>query len=90
MASRIGIRDLEDNLSAVIKRVRGGEIITVTEHKRPVALLVPFASRDEDAILENLARTGRISWSGGRPRGSRRPPKLPGSPAADAVIEGRR
>ena len=39
----VGVRDLRDHLSAYLERVKDGEMITITEHGRPVARLV----RDE-------------------------------------------
>src|SRR4030067_439411 len=35
----VGIRDLRDHLSAYLERVKAGEVITVTEHGRPIARL---------------------------------------------------
>ena len=43
MAS-VGIRQLRDNVSALVKRVAAGETIDVTDHGHPVARLVPVRS----------------------------------------------
>lgn len=40
MAS-VGIRELRDNVSSLVKRAAAGEIIEVTDHGHPVARLVP-------------------------------------------------
>ena len=55
----VGVRDLRDHLSAYLERVKEGEIITVTEHGRPIARLV----RDEppSAQLLELAAQGRVT-----------------------------
>jgi prevent-host-death family protein len=37
----IGIRDLRDNLTATIRRVRAGETVEITHHGVPVAVLSP-------------------------------------------------
>jgi prevent-host-death family protein len=37
----ITIRELKANLSAVVRRVQGGEHAVVTSHSKPVARLVP-------------------------------------------------
>ena len=37
----IGIRDLRNNLSRIIERVRAGAVISVTDHGREVARLSP-------------------------------------------------
>ncbi len=42
MASSVGIRALKVNASEVIRRVRSGETIEVTDHGRPVARIVPW------------------------------------------------
>lgn len=55
----VGIRDLRDHLSAYLERVKAGEVITVTEHGRPIARLVPNAARP-DRLLE-LAAQGRVT-----------------------------
>ncbi len=44
MRPRIGIRELRDNLTATIRRVRAGESIEVTHDGEPVALLSPLPS----------------------------------------------
>lgn len=37
----VGVRELKNRLSAHLDRVKAGEEITVTEHGRPVARLIP-------------------------------------------------
>lgn len=44
MATRMGIRELRDSLTATIRRVRRGETIEVTHHGATVAVLAPVAS----------------------------------------------
>jgi prevent-host-death family protein len=56
MASRAGIRELRQNLSRYIDRVKAGETVEVTEHGRLVAALVPRADREES--LAELERRG--------------------------------
>ena len=46
--AQVGIRELRDHLTAIIRRVRGGETIEITHHDEPVAVLMPArASRLE-------------------------------------------
>lgn len=52
----MGIRDLKQNASAVVKRVKAGEAITITERGVPVAKLVPIP---DDKYLE-LVQEGAI------------------------------
>lgn len=53
----MGIRELRNNLPAVIRRVRAGEAIEVTDHGHPVARLVPIHVRSQ---YEQLVAEGRI------------------------------
>ena len=41
---RVGVRELRQNLSVYLDRVKDGETLEVTEHGRPVARLAPLAS----------------------------------------------
>jgi prevent-host-death family protein len=41
MATQMGIRELRDNLTTTIRRVRAGETIEITNHGEPVAVLSP-------------------------------------------------
>jgi len=41
MSGQIGIRELRDNLTATIRRVRAGETFEITHHHERVALLTP-------------------------------------------------
>ncbi len=55
---QVGIRELRQNLSVYLDRVKGGERLEVTEHGRPVALLVPLPP-DDDA-LDRMIADGRV------------------------------
>lgn len=57
MRERVGIRELRDHLTAMIRRVRNGETLEVTHDGRPVALLTPIP---EDR-LEQLERAGLLT-----------------------------
>lgn len=56
MAEEVGIRELRQNLSAVLRRVQGGERIIVTSHNRPVAELAPLD--DDPDPLARLIEQG--------------------------------
>ncbi|MBV8083187.1 MAG: type II toxin-antitoxin system prevent-host-death family antitoxin [Chloroflexi bacterium] len=53
MAS-VGVRELRQNASAVLRRVKAGEIVDVTERGQPVARLVPIKplSRWDQLVAE--------------------------------------
>jgi prevent-host-death family protein len=86
----VGVRELRDRVSAVLRRVRNGETVAVTDRNRPIALLVPLGPATSEETLREIVKTGRIAWSGGKPRGARRPPKVRGPAVSDAVVEDRR
>ena len=49
----IGVRELKSKLSAAIERAAAGEVITVTDRGRPVAILgPPLGFVDLDAAIE--------------------------------------
>lgn len=90
MDDRIGIRELKNKLSAILRRVKAGETVIVTDRNEPFAVILPAGREDVEATARRLAAGGRVSWSGGKPTGLRRAPKVEASPASDAVVEDRR
>jgi prevent-host-death family protein len=86
----VGVRELKNRLSRYLRRVRAGERLLVTERGRPVAVISSPTVHPPDRHLESLLRRGVVRWSGGKPRGSRRPPRIKGPTVAQAVIEDRR
>ncbi|MGH7866960.1 MAG: type II toxin-antitoxin system Phd/YefM family antitoxin [Candidatus Dormibacteraceae bacterium] len=57
-AHQVGIRELKEQASAVIRRVAAGETIKVTDRGRAVARIVPF--RSDDDWREQMIAEGRI------------------------------
>jgi len=56
----MGIRELRDALTIVIRRVESGERIEVTRDGNPVAVIAPYAPRGIDRLVaEGRATTGR-------------------------------
>lgn len=86
----VGVRDLKNRLSHHLKRVRAGARLTVTERGKPIATLAPVDEKDDLAWLHQMVAEGRAHWSGGKPTGSKNPPKNTGKPLSDMVIEDRR
>lgn len=56
MTERAGVRELRQNLSKYLARVKDGERFEVTERGRSVALLVPLD--DDDDPVTRLERRG--------------------------------
>ncbi|MBK5222111.1 MAG: type II toxin-antitoxin system Phd/YefM family antitoxin [Acidimicrobiia bacterium] len=50
---RIGIRELRQNASRYLARVRAGETIEVTDRGRPVARLVPVIEESWDDLVHS-------------------------------------
>ena len=60
MATRMGIRQLRDTLTATIRRVQRGETIEVTHHGSAVAVLAPVpADRIERLVAAGDVAPGR-------------------------------
>lgn len=57
MSNFVGIRELRQQASAILKRVVAGEAIVVTEHGHPIARIVPLRS----SPLEQLMFEGRAT-----------------------------
>ncbi len=53
------MRELKDNLSAYLRRVRNGESLRVTSHGKAIADLVP--SKDAETKLARLIAEGRVT-----------------------------
>ena len=58
--ARVGVRELRQNLSVYLRRVKAGETLEVTEHGHPVARLAPRPP-DELTRLERLVAEGRAT-----------------------------
>lgn len=54
---RVGVRELKQNASRVLDRVKAGETVEITEHGHPVALLTPLQAGDD---FDRLVAAGEI------------------------------
>lgn len=84
--SEVGVRELRDGLSRHLASVRSGHTITVTDHGRPVARLVPV---DVPTNLERLIAEGRVTPAAGR-KGRRPEPVRTAGIVSDLVEPQRR
>lgn len=57
MSNSVGIRELRQRASAVLKRVVGGETIDVTDHGHPIARIVPL----RPGVMEQMVLEGRAT-----------------------------
>ena len=80
-SARVGVRELRQNLSVYLDRVKAGETLEVTEHGRPVARLSPRLP-DSMTRLERLIADGRVRPATGDLLGLGPPPHRPeGAPS---------
>ena len=45
--SKVGVRELRQNLSVHLRKVKAGQVLEVTEHGVPVAQLAPLSRSDD-------------------------------------------
>lgn len=83
---KIGVRELRDGLSRHLATVEAGHTITVTDHGRPVARIVPIGTPTK---LDRLIAEGKVTPAKNRRRTVPRPLKTAG-PVSDLVDEQRR
>lgn len=86
VAVDVGIRALRDGLSKHLAEVRKGHTITITEHGRAVARIVPV---DRPTSLERLIAEGLVRPPLRTKRGTPRPVPADGS-VSELVAEQRR
>lgn len=84
---RVGIRQLRQNLSVYVRRVREeGRAYEVTERGEPVARLTPLEDRPT-SLIERMIADGRITPAARRIEDLPPPIKLPGRPLSEIFQE---
>ena len=86
----IGIRELKENLSSYMKKVRKGEKIVITNRKKEIAIIMPLIKKDKEEKVYQLIHQGIAFWHGGKPKGMKARIVSQGMKVSDAVIEDRR
>jgi prevent-host-death family protein len=82
----VGVRELRDGLSRFLASVREGHTITVTDHGRPVARIVPVGVPTK---LEQLITEGKVKPARRR-LGALPPPVRTAGTVSDLIDEQRR
>ena len=82
----VGVRDLRNNLSRYLDRVRNGEEIVVTEHGRAIARVLPTG---RERVLDQLIAEGLVTRARRPKQPAGKPTKTKGT-ASDLVAEQRR
>lgn len=80
---RVGIRELRQNASALLRRVMGGETIEVTDRGRPVARVVPLHDR---SVLDQMVAEGRATPARGDLLDLKPLPPVPGKRRLSEVL----
>lgn len=84
--ARVGVRELRQNLSVYLDRVKDGERLVVTEHGQPVAELTPLAS-GSISTLQRLIAEGRARPAKGNLASLGSPPAVDRPPGSRTVSE---
>lgn len=86
----VGIRELKNNLSRYLGKVREGDRLAVTDRGTVVAYVVPASDSPGIEGLLRLVKEERASWGGGKPEGAESPEKARGKAVSEIVLEERR
>ncbi|MBP9020819.1 MAG: type II toxin-antitoxin system prevent-host-death family antitoxin [Syntrophobacterales bacterium] len=89
----VGIKEVKNNLSRLLARVKAGEEILITKRGRPVARIVKESQSDQyvRAALEPLTRKGLITLPSRNILKDRiSAVEVPGKSVSEMVIEDRR
>jgi antitoxin (DNA-binding transcriptional repressor) of toxin-antitoxin stability system len=90
---RAGIKEVKNNLSRLLARVKAGEVILITDRGRPVARIVREGGEESSVreALGPLVQKGLLIMPGRDiPREDLRAVDVPGRLVSDLVIEDRR
>jgi prevent-host-death family protein len=83
----IGIRELRDGLSRHLAEVRKGHTLTVTDHGRPIAMIVPV---QQPTTLQQLIAEGIVRPARSRQRKPLPPPVEATGSVSELVADQRR
>ena len=80
---RVGVRELRQNASAVLRRVAAGAVVEVTDRGRAVARIVPM---HEASRLQQLQAEGRASGASGDVLDVKPVPRIAGKPVLSKIL----
>ena len=85
----VGIRELKRSISSYLRDVQAGERILITDRKKPLAVITAINNSQENEMIKQLADTGLVYWTGGKPCGA--VPRIRSRRSmSEAVLEDRR
>jgi prevent-host-death family protein len=86
----VGIRELKNNLSQYLEKVKRGDSLGITDRGKIIAYILPAEKSPNYEELIRMVREDKAQWRGGKPAGSSKPPVAKGKPVSEIVIEERR
>ena len=88
---RVGLREANQRFSKIIKAVRAGNEVVLTDRGKPIARVTPIPEeRDIEAVLDQMAAEGFLIRATKRgPMPYRKPIKIKGGPLSDTIREER-
>lgn len=84
--ARVGVRELRQNLSVYLDRVKNGESLEVTEYGQPVAQLGPRRATPA-SVIDRLIAEGRVTPAKRSHKNLTPPPSIPGRPLSEILRE---
>ena len=86
----VGIRELKNNLSQYLDKVKQGDNLAVTDRGKIIAYIFPAEKSPNYEELIQMVREDTAAWGGGKPAGSLKRAEATGRPVSEIVIEERR
>ncbi|MDZ7662777.1 type II toxin-antitoxin system prevent-host-death family antitoxin [Thiohalophilus sp.] len=84
----VSIREFKAHLSRYLARVRAGETLEITSHRKVIARVMAAADKEAKGIPRLLA-SGAARWDGRKPAGSAIRLADTGTPLSSMVMEDR-
>ena len=90
---RLGLREANQQFSKAIKAVKAGKEVVLTERGKPIAVIKPLKSReDEQAVIRRLEAEGILRPAlkrGPMPKPTWKPIRVKGKPMSQTISEER-
>ena len=86
----VGIRELKNNLSQYLDKVKRGDSLGITGRGKIIAYILPAEKSPNFEELIRMVREDKAAWKGGKPSGSLKRVAAIGRPVSEIVIEERR
>ncbi|MBU1055301.1 MAG: hypothetical protein KKC46_15980 [Proteobacteria bacterium] len=87
----VGVKELRDSLSIILKKVENGEIIKIMRHGKAVAELKPLVTPSEQMLLNNLKNKGVLGGGNGNIGFIKSVKnKIPDMPVSDLITQDRK